>query len=132
MAYGATGAYGASPYSFGVSNPFNNTISTPQNGTIQLSAVTPYVENDKSSRVSAIFEGISGTINSLGQAYQRIKFNPQPIGAFSSTAPPFYGAFPTQLDAQGLPVTFAPPVNKTLLVIGAILLVVFFLMMKKR
>jgi len=68
--YGGVGPYTPNNYGFNLFDENNNPVGT---------SAVPYVEADKSARTTAIFQGIAGVINSAGDFYQRIKFNPQPV-----------------------------------------------------
>lgn len=56
-----------------------------------LSSARPYVEQDKASRTTAIFEGITGTVNSLSDFYARIKYNAQPVYGAPAENNSFFG-----------------------------------------
>jgi len=44
-----------------------------------ISMPAPYVEPDKSSKTTALFQGLQGLVTSAADFYQRIKYRPQPV-----------------------------------------------------
>ena len=55
------------------------------------SSAKPYVEADKSSRTTAIFQGISGVLNSASDFYARLKYNAKPAYGSPNDPNVYYG-----------------------------------------
>ena len=53
--------------------------------TLQLSNPRPVPEKDKIARLNAIFQGVSGLLTSSAEAFQRLRFNPEPLIVRSDT-----------------------------------------------
>jgi len=94
-------------------------------------SVQPYVEADKASRTTAIFQGITGVINSAGDFYKRLKYDARPAAGGYNDPNVYYGGGvsfrpgesgePTKLAITGA-AGFTP-----FLLIGAIVVLAFFL-----
>lgn len=52
---------------------------------------TPYIEQDKAARTTAIFQGIQGIITSAADYYQRIKYNARPAAGSPYDSNVYYG-----------------------------------------
>ena len=95
------------------------------------SSAVPYVEADKSARTTAVFQGITGVINSASDFYQRLKYNAKPAAGGYGDPNVYYGGGvsyvpgesgePTKLQISGV-AGFTP-----LLLIGAVILFALFL-----
>lgn len=72
----AIGAYGSGAYNANLAN------NVPGFSTAQ-----PYVEQDKASRIGAIFEGVSGLLQTWGDVKARLKYQPQPVPSNDNQAP---------------------------------------------
>lgn len=118
----AVGAYGSGSYAANLAS------AVPGFSTAQ-----PYVEQDKSSRIGAIFEGVSGLLQTWGDVKARLKYAPQPIPTNDNQAPFLTGYYsngePMLGYAQANSGLFGGQ-NKPLLIAGAAILGLFLLMKK--
>lgn len=78
-------SYGTEDYTSGFLYPGTGPLSGSA-----IAAPEPYVEDDKASRLSAIFEGVAGTIGSIGDAFARIRYNATPVPGGYATRPSIY------------------------------------------
>lgn len=116
---------------------FNNNLDFGKGGA--YATPKPYIESDKSSRTAALWEGISGVIQTAAEAYRRIKYNPQPVPYGGGTLPPDYPNYPnTNPDVPyylGVerPNTGGPSLslNNPMLIFGAIGIVLLFVLLRK-
>lgn len=94
----------------------------------QFTGATPYVEQDKSSRTTAIFQGISGVLQSAGDFYQRIKYNVQPVPGGYGTSNAFWGGGVSYVPGRsGEPIKLAAGGSASpmlLIVVAAVVLIV--------
>jgi hypothetical protein len=56
-----------------------------------IKTAQPYIEPDKSSKTTAIFQGISGLVTSAADFYSRIKYKPQPVAGRPGDPNIYYG-----------------------------------------